>query len=265
MTELSAYATGMSRPNIENALRAAGLDPDAIEPADLASLEDFHTLGRLATAQLAQLAGVSGHDRVLDAGTGIGGTARFLAAEYGCAVTGVDLTEEYCEVARWLDDAAGLSDLVSIRQGDVTDLDLADGTFDVIFSQHVQMNIADKSALYAEAYRVLAPGGRLALWEIAGAADRISYPVPWADDPTDSHVVAPDHLRAAVEAAGFRIEQWNDLTEPAGEMMAAVLSAPPGPLGLQVFVPDFATKVANLVRGLQEGWLRAVQVCAIRA
>ena len=76
MTALSAYATGMSRWNIEQALRDAGKNPAAIEPADLATLEDFHTLGRLATAQLVRLAGVTQRDRVLDAGTGIGGTAR---------------------------------------------------------------------------------------------------------------------------------------------------------------------------------------------
>src|SRR5215475_11120799 len=94
---VSQYATGLSRRNIEQAIIAAGKDPDRLDPADLALLEDFHTLGRIATSQLADLAQISAHDRVLDAGSGIGGTARFLAHVYGCAVTTVDLTEEYCE------------------------------------------------------------------------------------------------------------------------------------------------------------------------
>jgi ubiquinone/menaquinone biosynthesis C-methylase UbiE len=264
MTELSAYVTGMSRTHIEEALRAAGKDPNAIEPAELASLEDFHTLGRLATAQLAQLVRVSSDDRVLDAGTGIGGTARFLAAEYGCAVTGVDLTDEYCDTARWLNDVAGLSDHITIAQGDVTDLCFADNAFDVVLSQHVQMNVANKTALYREAYRVLAPGGRLAMWDFTGTADRVSYPVPWAIDPADSHVVTSDQLRTVVERAGFRIEEWNDLTRPTTEMMAAVFAQPPNPLGLQVFVPDFAAKVANIVRGFKDGWLQVIQAVAVR-
>jgi ubiquinone/menaquinone biosynthesis C-methylase UbiE len=264
MTELSAYVTGMSRTHIEEALRAAGKDPKAIEPADLASLEDFHTLGRLATAQLAELVRVRPDDRVLDAGTGIGGTARFLAADYGCAVTGVDLTGEYCGTARWLNECAGLGDRVTIAQGDVTDLPFAGGVFDVVVSQHVQMNIADKTALYAEAYRVLAPGGRLAMWDITGTADQISYPVPWAIDPGDSHVVTSAQLRSVVESAGFCLQEWNDLTQPTAEIMAAVFAQPPSPLGLQVFIPDFAAKVANIVRGFRDGWLRVIQAVAVR-
>jgi sarcosine/dimethylglycine N-methyltransferase len=264
MTELSAYTTGMSRTNIEEALRATGKNPSAIQPSDLAALEDFHTLGRLATTQLAQLAGVTPQDRVLDAGTGIGGTARFLVAEHGCSVTGIDLTPEYCETSRWLNDSAGLSERITIVQGDVTDLPFDDGSFDVVISQHVQMNIADKSALYAEAYRVLAPGGRLAMWDITGTADQITYPVPWATEPADSHVVTSDQLRAAVTSTGFDIEQWTDLTQPTAEMMAAVFSQPPSPLGLHVFVPDFATKAANLGRGFSAGCLQVIQALAVR-
>lgn len=264
MTEISAYRTGLSRTNIEQALRAAGKDPSAVEPSDLALLEDFHTLGRLATAQLAQLVDVAKHDRVLDAGTGIGGTARFLASEYGCSVIGVDITEEYCDTARWLNESTGLADRVTIVHGDVLELPFADGSFDVIFSQHVQMNIADKHALYAEAYRVLAPGGRLAMWDITGNADQVIYPVPWAEYPADSHLATSDELRSAVEAAGLNVQQWNDLTVATRGVMREIRSRPPSPLGLHVFVPDIATKIANLVPGLADGWLEARQAVATR-
>ena len=86
------YATGLTRSNIERALAAAGKRPTALQPSDLAMLEDFHSLGRLATAALIDLAQISASDRVLDAGTGIGGTARLIAAERGARVTAVDLT-----------------------------------------------------------------------------------------------------------------------------------------------------------------------------
>ena len=88
------YSTGLSRHNIEQALIATGKYLSHLEPADLGILEDFHTLGRIATSQLADLAQISRQDRVLDAGSGIGGTSRFLAHRYGCAVTALDLTEE---------------------------------------------------------------------------------------------------------------------------------------------------------------------------
>ena len=150
------YSTGLSRQGIEEALIAAGKDLSHLGPADLGTLEDFHTLGRIATGQLAELAAVTSTDRVLDAGTGIGGTARFLAAQQGCAVTAVDLTEEYCETARWLNRLTGLDDRISVRRGDVTDLPFADASFQVVTSQHVQMNVADKALLYEEVLRPLA-------------------------------------------------------------------------------------------------------------
>ena len=183
------YSTGLSRRNIERALIAAGKDLDHLAPADLALLEDFHTMGRYATGQLVDLAGITSETRVLDAGSGVGGTARYVADHCGCQVTAVDLTEEYCETSRWLNRLVGLDDRISVRQADVTELPFADGTFDVAISQHVQMNVADKARLYSEARRVLVDGGRLALWDIVvGDGGELGYPLPWADQPARSHL-----------------------------------------------------------------------------
>ncbi len=207
---------------VGGALLAAGQDLDGLQPADLGPLEDFHTMGRLATSQLAELATITSDDEVLDAGSGIGGTARFLASQRRCRVTAIDLTAEYCETARWLNRLTGLDDRIFVRQGDVTDLPFADATFDVVTSQHVQMNVADKASLYREARRVLVTGGRLAIWDIAaGRPGPLDYPLPWADQ--------------------------------------AFVSLPPSPLGLHAFVEDFAQKAGNLTRGLASGRLRAIQ------
>jgi sarcosine/dimethylglycine N-methyltransferase len=254
------YSTGLSRRNIEQALIAAGKDLDHLAPADLGLLEDFHTMGRFATSQLVDLVGITSDSEVLDAGTGIGGTARFVADHCGCTVTAVDLTDEYCETSRWLNRLVGLDDRISVHQADVTELPFADGTFDVAISQHVQMNVADKARLYAEVRRVLVGGGRLALWDITtGDQGELDYPLPWADEPARSHLVTSDELHAVIVSSGFAIEHWNDLTDQATALMQVVLKQPPNPLGLHAFVTDFKRKVENLTQGLADGRLRAIQ------
>jgi SAM-dependent methyltransferase len=254
------YSTGLSRSSIEQALIAAGKDLNQLEPDDLADLEDFHTLGRIATSQLADLAEITSDDKVLDDGSGIGGTARFLAEHYGCTVTAIDLTEEYCETARWLNQLVGLGDRISVRAGDVTGLPLDPASFTAVFSQHVQMNVADKARIYQEAGRVLATGGRLAVWDItSGTPGKLDYPLPWADQPDLSYLVPADELRAVIEAAGFAVTHWADLTEQAAEFMRIWLSAAPGPLGLHTFVDNFAQKADNLVDALTSRRLRAIQ------
>jgi SAM-dependent methyltransferase len=260
------YSTGLSRRNIEQALITAGKDLDHLAPADLSLLEDFHTMGRYATSQLVDLVGITSESEVLDAGSGVGGTARYVADHCGCTVNAVDLTDEYCQTSRWLNGLVGLDDRISVRQADVTELPFADGTFDVAVSQHVQMNVADKARLYSETRRVLIDGGRLAMWDITieksgtiGERGELDYPLPWADQPARSHLVTSDELRALVESAGFAVEHWNDLSDQAAAFMQAILAQPPNPLGLHAFVTDFKRKVENLTLALADGRLRAIQ------
>jgi SAM-dependent methyltransferase len=256
----SPYATGRARADIERALTAAGKDVHTLQASELALLEDFHSLGRLATAALVDLAQIGAGDRVLDAGAGIGGTARLIAAERGARVTAVDIAPEYCDVAEWLNDAVGLGEGIEVRNADVTELPFDDASFDVVVSQHVQMNVGDKRRLYAEARRVLAPGGRLALWDVtAGPGGPLHLPVPWATSPAQSHLVTPDQLADLLRDAGFATTHWNDLTEPADEAMRELFAGELPTLGLHVFVPDFPAKAANLVRNLAEDRARLIQ------
>src|SRR5512137_1662781 len=183
------------------ALENAGKDVNRLVPEDLEPIDQFHIRGRTATLELARAAGLDSAKYVLDVGSGVGGTSRCLAKQFGCRVTGIDLTEEYCRAAALLTAKTGLADLVDFRQGDATHLPFDEASFDVVWTEHVAMNIQDKPRLYREMYRVLKPGGLLAVYDVlAGPIGPVLFPVPWARTPDTSFLVRPDELRKLLEA-----------------------------------------------------------------
>lgn len=268
MTDLAGHYAGLDLADrIDAALAAAGLS-DPLDPDALAPLDEFHSNGREATMTLARLAGLAEGERVLDAGGGIGGPARALAKHFGVHVTSVDLTDEFVRVARSLTGRAGLADRVEAHRGDVTDLPFEDGAFDVAWTQHVSMNIADKAGFARELRRVVRDGGRLAMWDIVSEGGAPEFPVPWAPEPALSHLATRDEQRAHLEEAGWRVQHWEDGT---GEAIAflrerlAPVDGPPPALGLFVIVSDVRTKLGNVVAALEDGrlgLLRAVCVAA---
>jgi sarcosine/dimethylglycine N-methyltransferase len=93
------HATGLTE-RLRTALMAFGPEEQRLMPQQLAALDQFHTMGLAATAELGKLAGITADMSVLDVGSGVGGPARFLAATRGCQVTGVDLSEPFVDAAR---------------------------------------------------------------------------------------------------------------------------------------------------------------------
>ena len=249
------------------ALSSAGIGPDNITPADLAPLDEFHIRGREATIELARLLNLSEHDHVLDVGSGLGGPSRTLTAEFGCRVTGIDLTEEFCRVATMLSQRTGLIDRTEYRHGNALDMPFSDDTFDIAWTQHASMNISDKGRLYAEIHRVLKSSGRFAIYDIvAGPGGELHFPVPWAREPSASFLIQPDEMRAALDKSGFRVIVWNDVTALVHDWYRKIHAKPEAStqpaLGRQLILgPDYPAMARNQGKNLEEnryGLLQAI-------
>jgi ubiquinone/menaquinone biosynthesis C-methylase UbiE len=269
--DVAAHYTGADRTRaILDALRAAGLDPDDLTADDLAPIGEFHIRGREATVELGHALGLGAAQHVLDVGSGIGGASRYFASTCGAWITGVDLTPEYCRLAARFARSTGLADRLDYRQGSALAMPFEDGTFDVAYTQHVAMNIADKPALYAEVARVLKPGAVFGIYDVLqGPGGEAVYPTPWANDTSTSFLATPDEMRRLLETAGFRIESWRDTTAAGRAFFETALAriAESGlpPLGIHLLLPDFRPRAENMLRGLTEDRLAVIEIVCRKA
>jgi SAM-dependent methyltransferase len=242
---------------IQSALATIAPDDQTLTVAQLAPLDQFHSRGILATAELASAAGLEPSSRVLDLGCGIGGPARYLAATFACKVIGVDLSPAFIDAATYLTARCGLANRVTFQVGDALDLPFEDAAFDSVFLQHVAMNVEDRTALYAEVRRILTVGGRLATYDVVLRDIDVVYPVPWARDASTSFLLNERDTRTALEQAGFKVVLWRDDTQTALDWFKAVMAGPPpSELNLGVVMgPDFRAMTANLARNIGENRL----------
>jgi SAM-dependent methyltransferase len=266
MSQVSEFYSGPGGlvEAIGSALDAAGLNRATLRPADLAPVDEFHIRGRAASLEIVEALGLTAHSHVLDLGSGLGGPARTLTELTGCTVTGIDLTPEFCEVVTALSEWTGLSSRTRFLVGDATATGLPDAAMDAALTVHVAMNISDKPALYAEAFRVLRPGGRFVVYDVLkGEGGDIRYPVPWAHDSSTSFLATPEDMRQLLPAAGFDVISEVDSSDESLVWFQQVRDRNerdgPPPVTFAAFLGGaFGEMAANQVANLAERRIRTV-------
>ncbi|MGH9287211.1 MAG: arsenite methyltransferase [Acidimicrobiales bacterium] len=176
------------------------------DPGELAGLPAEAVAGSIGCANPVALARIEPGEDVLDLGSG-GGidvllSARRVAPE-GRAY-GVDMTPEMLQLARDNQQRAGVTN-AEFLEGRIEDVPLPDASVDVVVSNCVINLSADKPAVFAEAHRVLRPGGRFAVADVV--ADHDPDPELLADDAAWTACIAGavtrERYRAQVAGAGF--------------------------------------------------------------
>ena len=239
----------------------------------LGPVDEFHIGGRLATINLMDQIGIRSNDNVLDLGCGLGGAARFAAANYGCNVNGIDLTPEFVEVGNYLNNKLGLSDRVTLSHGNVLNLKSLDtDEYDHAYMMHVGMNIKDKNLLFQEASSKMRKGAKFGIYDIMylDSETELDFPVPWASTMETNACSTIDFYQHSLEAAGLEIISVNNRHKFAIEFFDRMQKlqtqedySPPS-LGLHLIMDSFQEKMKNMIVNLKEGRIAPIEVIAVK-
>jgi sarcosine/dimethylglycine N-methyltransferase len=201
--------------------------------------------------------------RVLDMGSGYGGSARYLTRTYGCDVVGLNLSDVENERARRLNQEQGLADRIDIVDGSFEAVDAADETFDAVCSQDAFLHSGERARVVAEAARVLKPGGVFAFTDIMQAdncPDGVLDPILARIHL--SSLGSPSSYRAAATAQGLEeAMSFTDLTPQLVTHYGRVLAeteqreaALHGKIS-DAYLRDMKTGLARWVEGGEQGYL----------
>jgi len=256
------------RPGLEailDNLKRKGVDLDKVRAQDLYPYDQSHAGGIAATAQLAQRAGIERQSTVVDVGCGTGGAARYLHAEFSCRVVGIDLTLARVRSGLDLNRLIGVTGEIHLLAARGDALPVPDHFADLVWTQHVTMNLPDHSSFIRECRRVLKPSGRLACheWFLShpgSAPSALPYPLPWAPNPSLNHAVYSGEF--------LRILREQNFVPTAEDVTAAMLASLAKDVrALSSRGAPTARVVAgeNLVRAATDGLFHCLMITASRA
>eukprot|EP00192_Tetraselmis_astigmatica_P024421 CAMPEP_0117667518 /NCGR_PEP_ID=MMETSP0804-20121206/11018_1 /TAXON_ID=1074897 /ORGANISM="Tetraselmis astigmatica, Strain CCMP880" /LENGTH=1261 /DNA_ID=CAMNT_0005475267 /DNA_START=149 /DNA_END=3934 /DNA_ORIENTATION=- len=153
--------------------------------------------------------------RVLDLGSGKGGTARFLAKTFGCHVTCMNLGENQNQYNRKKAAEDGISHLISVVTASFNEHLPSNwtGQFDMVWSQEALCHAANRSMVMMEVYRVLKPGGILVFSDLMRGEEVLELSRSNESGGAITAVLAtPEDYTQAIKAAGLSLSVYRDLT-----------------------------------------------------
>jgi len=252
------YHTPGLYEDILNRLGEQEIELNNVSRRDIADVDEFHVRGAEVSHELAGRIRLE-NSKVLDVGCGIGGPSRMLADDYNCQVTGIDLSHEYIRTAKGLSELVGLQDKTEYIWSNALDLPFENGSFDVVWTQHVQMNIRHKLKFYSEIERVLSEQGTLIYYDIFKTeSGEVNFPVPWADYASASFLGTTENMDDILERLCFKNLLVSDETDKGtrflDDLFKKLKKNGPSKLGLNVLMGSSTKeKLMNILLGLKEG------------
>ncbi len=164
--------------------------------------EGFISTGGLETTkQLTATLSLKKGQKVLDIGSGIGGSAFYMARTYDVAVTGIDLSKNMIELANDSKDLKALK--VNFIHGDIMELEFDPGSFDVIYSRDTLLHIKDKEAVFKRMYSWLKPGGHFLISDYCVGDKELSEATKQYIEQRNYYLTTVSSYRQQLEKAGF--------------------------------------------------------------
>lgn len=167
---------------------------------------------------IAEALKINKNDTVLDAGCGVGGTAIWIAEEFGAKVSGVSIMENQIELAKKYAKDRGVDNLVDFKVKDYIDTGFPDQSFTKIYAMESVCHTEDKEDFFKEAYRLLKPGGELAFIDEFVAKDNLDKKEQrllddWLDGWAVPNMLTAKKFKEGLKIIGFKNIKDVDVTE----------------------------------------------------
>ncbi len=256
------YSRGPNTETILENLRRKGLDIARVRPQDLYPYDQSHAGGINSTRMLARLAGIKFDSCIIDVGCGIGGAARFLHTEFSCRVFGFDLAltrlRTAIELTHCVIGKEGKTKQIHFLAAQAASLPLPSHFTDVVWTQHLLMNLPDLPAFLGECVRVLKPSGLLAAHEwFLNRPGAIRFPMPWASNSSLNHAVSSSDFLQMLQDHDF-VPEAEDVTAAMKDALLTNVQA----LASRQSARERITALENLLQAADEGTFSCLMITA---